>query len=141
MKRKLLAIPVVIALLLTFTCTAFASETKASDYIATYHASLSAGGNGRIDITYKVTATHSMLQVGVQSFFIEKYVNGSWLPCTTLLGSENPDFYSYNTREHFNVTSFAGIPGVKYRVTMTAYAQDNQGSDTSSATSNEVTCR
>ena len=141
MKRRLFPACITLILLFALTSTGHALENRASDYIAGCSVSLDVHGNGKIEISYMVYGPSIMSQIGAQSFSVEKYVNGSWQPHTTLLGSENPDFYSYYTITHTGVTDFTGIPGVKYRVTMTAYAQDSQGSDTSSATSNEVTCR
>lgn len=52
-------------------------------------------------------------------------------------GDKMPDkFYSYNAYEHGGDYTFTGVPGVKYRAVMKAYAEDENGSEYSK----EFTC-
>ena len=49
--------------------------------------------------------------------------------------------YGYNTAGHSGFAYFDGTPGVKYRVTLKAYASNSSGSDTGYGTSQSVTCQ
>ena len=82
-----------------------------------------------------------MNKVGAQALFVDYYSNGYWYPHVTLLGVDNPDFYDYNMYGHSGFAYFDGTPGVKYRVTLLAYASDSTGSDTGTVTSATITCR
>ena len=55
----------------------------------------------------------------------------------SVYGDKDPNnFYSYNAYEHGGDYSFTGVPGVKYRAVMKAYASNSSGSEYSS----EITC-
>ena len=82
-----------------------------------------------------------MSKIGAQYILIEQYVNGSWIPYGTLTAVENPDFYAYNAYVHNGLAYFTGVPGVDYRVTLKALAQDSTGSDTGTITSGKTTCK
>ena len=76
--------------------------------------------------------------VGVYSLRIESEISpGIWVEEFTVYGSDDPDlFYDTDTIQHGGDFYFDGIPGVKYRAVMVAYATDANGEEYS----REITC-
>lgn len=156
MKKRLLAFIIAV---LVMTCPAFAQETistalapssqinwssvtpHASSYLSDYSIAFGARDNCRMVITMDVNAVRTMDRVGCMMLVIEKKVNGTWYEADTLLSIDYPEFYMYNTASYFHSINYYGEAGVQYRVTMTALAQDDTGSDTGEVTSYVVTCR
>lgn len=59
----------------------------------------------------------------------EEIATDKWITTFTAYGDKDPDkFYSYNAYEHGGDYTFTGVPGVKYRAVMKAYASNNSGS-------------
>lgn len=139
MKKKLFVFLLVVALVTSISGTALAT-TKASDFLAGYGISIEAQGDGLMEIFYNVDGTSRMTKIGAQALYVDCYKNGYWQPYTTLLEIDNPDFYGYDIFGHAGFAYFTGEPGVKYRVTLKAYAKNADGYDTGLATSQSATC-
>ncbi len=140
MKKRVVSLVLALAMIVSVSGAALATA-KASDYLSSYTISLEAIGNGRMEIFYDVNGTSTMTKIGAQALYVDEYVNGSWSSYTTLLAVDNDDFYGYNTAGHAGFAYFNGTPGVKYRVTLVAYARNSSGSDTGWGTSLSATCR
>lgn len=137
MKRRIFSL--IMALLLLST-TAFATVTRASDYLSSYGGVLGAMGDGEMNLSYSVYATGKMDVVGAMEIEVEQKVGSNWYPYMTYSVDDYPEFYSYNKYSHSADFSFTGIPGVTYRVILTAYAEKDGGSDTGTVTISEETC-
>jgi len=134
----------VVALVLAFmmiVSVGSVASARASDYLSSYTVALDALGNGEMEIFFDVDGTGTMTKIGAQVLYVDEYVNGAWSPYLTLAAVDNDDFYGYNTAGHIGLAYFDGTPGVKYRVTLVAYARNSSGSDTGSVTSPAVYCR
>lgn len=70
------------------------------------------------------------LALGQSKGYIQQISSGKAMP------SMPEKFYSYNAYEHTGSYTFTGVPGVKYRAVMKAYAEDENGSEYSK----EFTC-
>lgn len=140
MKKRLISAALALSILVAVSGAALA-VTRASDYLAGYTISLEAIGDSQMEIHYSVTGTGRMTKIGAQALYIDEYVNGSWSPYLTMTAAENDGFYGYNTAGHAGFAYFNGTPGVKYRVTLKAYALNSSGSDTGTGTSLSATCR
>lgn len=140
MRKRIVSFVLALMMVISVSSAALA-VTRASDYLAGYSISLEAIGNGEMEIHYSVTGTGIMTKIGAQALYVDEYVNGSWNSYTTLLAVDNDDFYGYNTAGHAGFAYFDGTPGVKYRVTLAAYARNSSGSDTGWGTSLSATCR
>ena len=116
-------------------------EPYASAYLSNYSIGFGARDNCRMVITMDVNAVHTVDKVGCIMLVIENKIDGTWYEYDTLFGIENPDFYMYDTASYLGSYEFYGEPGVQYRATMTAFAQDSTGYDTGDVTSYVVTCR
>ena len=141
MRRRIVAMMMVLSLIFSTAGVANAQEDRASDYLSIYGISLEAQGNGRIEIFYHVDGKGLMDCVGAQALYIDYYNGEEWIPYETQLGMQHPDFYSYDAFGHIGFAYFDGESGVDYRVTLQAYARGSDGgSDTGLVTSNSVTC-
>ncbi len=141
MKKKLVTMTLALLMIVSVSGAAFAAANRASDYLSNYSISMEAIGNGEMEIFYDVNGTGIMTKIGAQALYIDEYANGEWNPYLTLTAADDDSFYGYNTTGHAGFAYFTGTPGLKYRVTLKAYARNSSGSDTGTGTSISVTCR
>lgn len=140
--KKFFALLVTLVTIVSCASASYAQTTRASAYLIGYGISVEAQGNGRMEILYEIDGKGRMEKIGADALYIDYYVDGEWQSYETLLGIKNPDFYSYDALGHSDYAYFDGEPGVKYRVTLKAYAKGyDGGSDTGYVTSYEETCR
>lgn len=140
MKKKILSALLIFALLGSTVCSV-AAGTRASLYLDGYSISLNAKGGGKMAIGYTVLGTRTMDVIGARSISVEEWNGSGWEETMTYSVAKNPDFYAYNESEHFGTVYFYGLPNVKYRATMTAYASLNGGFDTGTITSSGTSCK
>lgn len=152
MKRNFLSLALTLAMLFSLSVTAFATDgsvgtdmltiraARASAYLDGYAVAIEARGNGVIAVAMSVDGTGIMEKIGVSEVEIEQKINGKWTYYDSQYGAEHPEFYEYNSRDYLGTTYFNGTPGVSYRVTLTVYARNSQGSDTGYITSYTVVC-
>lgn len=107
------------------------AEERASKYFDAYMLGVSANGNSEMDVTFGVFCSGVMDKVGVYSLRIESEISsGNWVEEFTVYGNDDPDlFYAADTIQHGGDFYFDGIPGVKYRAVMVAYATDAAGEE------------
>lgn len=113
---------------------------RASYYLSGYSSGLKAKGGRKMTVTYSVLGTDVMDKIGVDEILIEYWNGSSWVADHHAYGSNNADFYSTKKNAHGGSYNFYGVAGLKYRATVTAYAELNGGSDTGEVTSQEVVC-
>ena len=119
-----------------------AQSMRASDYLVGYGVALEAMGGSEMRIYFDVDGKGRMEKIGADALYIEYYDGNGWHTYDTLLGVQNPDFYAYDALGHYDYAYFDGEPGVKYRVTLKAYAKGyDGGSDTGYVTSYEEICK
>lgn len=140
MKKRLLSMLLVFVMLGSTVC-AMAAGMRASLYLDGYGISLNAKGGGKMAIGYTVLGTRTMDVIGARSISVEEWNGSGWEESMTYSVAKNPDFYAYNESEHFGTVYFYGLPGVKYRATMTAYASLSGGFDTRTVTSSSTSCK
>lgn len=148
MKKRVCSMLCVVAVLFSLcTVSAVAAEDegieplRASEYLTEYTIAVGTASNHRIGMGITVDGTGVMTKIGVSSIYIEEKVNGSWTAYDALYGGEHPEFYQYNTYSYVDTIYFTGTPGVTYRATITAFAQNSSGYDTGTVTSYTVTCK
>ncbi len=128
MKKMISAFLAVVMLCGSLTCSAV--EPRASRYFSILTAVITPQGGNKMAVSYSVTATGSMTKLGAYSIRLEEEVgNDNWITSTTVYGSKNPSFYAYDTVSHAGSYTFTGIPGVKYRAVLVAYASNSSGSE------------
>ena len=138
MKKKVISFLLVLAIFTSMTA-AFAA-VKASDYLDSYGGALAAEGNGVMTLSYTVRGTRIMDVVGVQEIEVQEKIGSRWYTYSTFSEEDYPEFYAYSKSSKAADFSFTGIPGVTYRVILTAYAELNGGSDTGTVTISQATC-
>lgn len=138
MKKRLLSFLLVLVILSSLTVV-FAS-TRASQYLDSYGGVLGADGDGVMTLSFTVNGTRRMDVVGAQEIVVEEKMGTRWFTYAIFSVEDHPEFYSYSKSSHDADFSFNGVPGVTYRVVMTAYAELNGGSDTGTVTISEETC-
>lgn len=143
MKKRAVSLFLVMVTLLGSFGAAFAVEARSSNNLSSYRVTLTAKGNGQMEITATVVGVGVQDKIGVQGIKIEHKTSasGSWTHYDTLYGASHPEFYANNKRSYDVKTTFDGEPGEIYQVTITAYAKKGSTSDTGEATSSAVTCR
>lgn len=115
-------------------------QLYASKYLDTYGVSLISKGDGRMCVSYAVCGTRTMDKIGVNKILIEEWDGDEWVKYGTVSGSSHSDFYAYDEAEHVGSYYFSGIVGVKYRATLTVYAELDGGSDTGTVSSYTCYC-
>ena len=130
MKKRLTSALLAVMLLLSASLPCYAVET-ASRYFDGYLLAMAPMGNSQMAVSFSVFGMSQMDQIGVYYLRIEEeYATGKWATTFTVYGSSDPSrFYSYNAHDHGGDYTFTGIPGVKYRAVIKAYASNSSGSE------------
>ena len=146
MKKRVILLIVIFVFTTAFITTAFAAnpgetaDPQSSLYLVSYGVDLLPLSNGQMAVEMSVNATGYMLQLGVQELYIEHKINGVWQEFDTVYGIFHSDFFEYNDYTYLGEYFFNGVSGRQYRVTMTAYARNSNGSDTGEVMSGAATC-
>ena len=128
MKKMISAFLAVVMLCGSLTCSAV--EPRASKYFDVLSVTVTPQGGNKMAVSYSVGATGTMTKLGAYSIRIEEEISSStWVTSFTAYGSKDPSFYSYNSFNHAGSYTFTGIPGVKYRAVLVAYASNSSGSE------------
>lgn len=131
MKKRIISALLAAMLMLSATIPCYAVEPRASHYFDGYVIGMTARGNAQMTVSFSVLGTGEMEQIGAYYIRIEEEIStDNWAKSFTVYGSTNPSkFYSYNTCDHGADYTFTGVPGVKYRAVLKAYAKDKNGSE------------
>ena len=113
---------------------------RASDYLTQCLTSISASGNNVVKVSFTVRAKDIMQNIGVLQIIIERNSGNGWVYDRTLYHEDYVTFIGHNRSVYNADIGFIGTVGYQYRATITAYAADNYGSDTGTATSGTTTC-
>lgn len=140
MKKKLCSLVLLFAMILS-AVPANAVEVKeprASAYFDGYAMVIGPLGNGKMNVSFAVYGTGHMDKIGVYSLRIEtEFAPEKWVEEFTVYGEDHvTDFFSEDIYEHVGSYTFTGIPGLKYRAVLVAYAEDASGSEYS----REISC-
>ena len=123
----LLALFVISSMMPTSAATAeIWNEARASHYFDAYMLGISAKGGGEMAVSFGVFGTDTMDKIAVYSLRIESEIApNKWIEEFTVYGSSDPD--TFYTIQHGGDFYFDGMPGVKYRAVMVAYAKNASG--------------
>lgn len=135
MKKLLRGIAFSLALLFLFTSVAFASElyvTRSSSYIANTSAEAKAMANHQIRISFSITGTGRMSELGATTIYLyEDDGNSTRLAKTYRSTDPNyPNMMAQNTFYHGSNVIYDGVAGYKYYASVHFKAGDSTGSDT-----------
>lgn len=129
-KTKLVALIMIFSLLLSMS--AFASETRASDQIARHDIDVTEL-SGQIGIKASIYGMGLMNKIGCQSIYLYKEYGSGWL-LVDRLREEDDNMYRTNSSGHAANYYFDTVKGVKYRLNITLFAENDEGRDTVSQT-------
>jgi len=133
-KKRIMRISaLLLAVLLCIAPLSPFAQARASKYIASYGASMSADGYGKVSVWYDITGTGLMDEIGATVITI--YENGTLVK--TFQSSSTPSMLAYNKNIHGGYVSYYGVAGRTYYSYVTFWAAkqgdgDNRSYQTSS---------
>ena len=143
--KKVRVLPTLLALIFALnTSMPFAAVDvrDASPVLESYGIGIYAEGNSSMDITFEVWGTKTMDRLGASSLFIEEEI----LPDTWVLFDmlyfdfDDERYFTEDSVYHIGHYYFNGLPGNRYRATLTAYAELDGVSDTGEVSSPARVC-
>lgn len=129
--KKTISALLAVVLMFSFSLSCAAAEARASRYFDGYILAIAPLGNNQMTVSFSVLGMSKMDKIGAYYIRIEEEIaTGKWITTFTACGDRDPDkFYSYNAYDHGGDYTFTGVPGVKYRAVMKAYASNSSGSE------------
>lgn len=129
MKKRIVPALLSVMLMLSVAIPCYAVQPRASEYFDGYVIAMATPGNAQVAVSFSVLGMSKMDQIGVYYLRIEEeYATDKWAKTFTIYGSSDPSrFYSYNAYDHGGDYTFTGVPGVKYRAVIKAYASNSNG--------------
>lgn len=138
MKKRMLAMLLVLVLVLAMLPLHAMAQERASNYLSFYRASAYAGSaSGQIKLNFSVTATDTMKQVGVQKVQLYRASNDSLYK--TSWGTTSNGLMFANTAFANGTYTMTGISGETYYCKVTIYASNASGWDSRTITTGTVT--
>ena len=124
--KNVLALILVVAMLLSVP--AFAVEDRASDQISRHDIKVTPI-DGRIAIKASIYGNGPMNKLGCESIYLFEQYGSVWISDEWLL---EDDYNMYNTNSVGYAANhyFDSEPGVKYKVVITMFAENDAGRDT-----------
>lgn len=140
MKKRAFAIFIIFVLSLMYTTNVSASDnqTRASQYLSSYSASLATEEEGIISISFLVFATSVADKVGASKIVIQQKSSSSWSNVQTYDSDNMNDLLGYNCLFKDGKVTYSGVSGYQYRAIVTIYAEIGSGSDSRIVTTNTV---
>lgn len=129
---RLLAIALIVALVLPFGANAVEQvvQPRASDYLSSYSAYVSASGGGKIKVYFSVSGTGYIDSIGAKSIAIyESANNSSWTWVKTFNSASTTSMMSYNDAYHSGYVSYQGVAGRYYKAYVNVWGGDNGAGD------------
>jgi len=135
--KKTICFMLILSLLCSCLIAPCLAESRASNYFASYGASMSAGGGGGICITFKAVGTGICNQIGVANYHVEKKTDAGWVNVSgSLSGQTGTNVASYTFGRYFQ-----GVAGETYRIQVTFCCTINNSSEYKSYTSGRITAK
>lgn len=114
----------------------------ASDYISGTYSNISAGSNGKLTISFRITSPGPMTKLGATS--IDIYENNgrtTKLVDTVYATDDGYENMMGTGTSHFSNITFSGTVGYQYYAKVHLTASDSSGVDTATSTSPTVTAK
>ena len=127
---RALSFIIIIALVLSFP--SFAYEDRASDQIGRHDIKVTPL-SGQIAIKASIFGMGTMNKIGCESIYLYRQYGSVWISTDWML-EDDYNMYSTNTEAHMANYYFNSTAGVKYRVDITLFAENDEGRDTVSQT-------
>lgn len=123
--KKLVSRSLAALLLLVFCCSLSVpagASVYSSEYLSTFNGKITARGDGELKISYSVTATRTLEELGISEIVVEKRMGTSWLEAETYTDSDYPEFIATDSRSLDGYILYDGVVGLEYRAKITAFA-------------------
>ena len=95
-------------------------------------------GSGSIRIYADIKAMGQMSRIGMNEIEIQCLSSGKWRTVDTISGTTRNGMLTSNARSYYGSYIYDGSSGKTYRAIVTVYAQNKNGSDSVSVTTNSV---
>ena len=109
-KKALRIVSIILALICCLSLFTPIASAEGSLYIGCYLAGMTAGNNGQVTITFQITGTETMDQIGAIS--IALYKDGKEVK--TYSYTSTSGMMAYNTYVHGNEYTYNGVVGSSY---------------------------
>lgn len=127
-----------VTFLTLFSLTALAVESRASEYLSLYSATVAKTRDGNLVVSCSVTGSREMDSIGVSRIEIQWYNGSRWTTEETYTSKDLSDLQASN--EIYVSGRFTHTPeeSGSYRALVTVYARDGSGSDSRVVTTRSV---
>lgn len=136
--KRFFALILCLILTTALCCGVASANTKASDYLSSYSASLFTGdSSGQLRLDFNVSGKANVTTIGVSQIDLYKE-DGTFVK--TIVGTQGNGLV---TTGHIHVYSyyFSATPGQKYYTEVTLFAKDSSGGDARVYTTNVATAK
>lgn len=99
---------------------------RASDIIMSHSCKTSPQGDGEIAVTFSISAKYPVSQIGVRSMYFLANNGSSWTLEETYT-KEDEGMSRTNVGVHGGTIYYQGTSGVRYKVVVTLFAEDSDG--------------
>lgn len=128
MKRnKVCAALIAVICIISLTVSAFAAETSSAQ-IANYEMSVRAG-SGTLNTEFEVTGNGPVNKLGCESIYVYRKTDTGWAYVTSVL-EDDEGMSKTNSSYHTKVIYVNCTAGVRYKVVVTIFAENDAGRDT-----------
>ena len=124
--KKFVALILLFAMLMTIPT--FAVEDRASDQIGRHDIKVTPL-DGQIAIKASIFGVAPMNKLGCESIYLFKQYSSGWISNDWYL-EDDYNMYSTNSPAHMANYYFDSEPGVRYKVVITMFAENDEGRDT-----------
>ncbi len=115
-----------IALLFAYLIVPAGASMQASDIISSHSCKAVAKGNGKIGVTFSITAKYPISQIGAKSMYFFASNGDSWT-LEEAYDKTDDGMVRNNGGAHGGTIYYQGTSGVRYRVVVTLFAEDSDG--------------
>lgn len=128
MKKFLKIICFLMAAVMLFTTTAFAAESRASDFFARTCTYIDRSSTSKLDIWFEVIAVGTMTVLGVRSIELERSTDKSnWETVKTYGMADYSQLTCASTASHSGSVTYYGSSTYYYRAYVEFYAKNSTG--------------
>ena len=135
-KSKRILASLMIIMLLAYLIVPIASA-RASYYISAYSAGITAGSNGNITVSFSITGTGTMTEIG--STRIEIHENGRHVG--TFVHTSTPTMMGSNKALHGSTVTYKGVAGRSYYAIVTYKSANSTGWDNRALQTTTITAK
>lgn len=117
----------------------YAVQSRASEQIRYYKATILQNKKGQLDIGFTIQCTDNMDALGATSIVVQRFNGTSWVSEYTFNIRDYPGLQTQRKDHYSAIVSYSPrYSGAKYRATVYFYARNSTGLDTAVKTTNSV---